>query len=222
MTGAPSGVSVLTANPQFAATTMAATFCGAPSIVSRVVTTALRVLRVVTVPLGVDFVTPIGRLLASDSPPWFTTLGLNVQRSEFDGMPVYSISSPNPSGKYVVAVHGGAYVVQPTILFHWPSYASLARDTGATVVVPIYPVAPQGSAGTVVPQMADLISSQIDQHGSDNVSVCGDSAGGGIALTAVQELVRRGDPAPSHMVLVSPVLDLTLSNSAMQSIDDPS
>ena len=33
--------------------------------------------------------------------------------------------------------------------------------------------------------------------------------------------MRRGDPAPSHMVLVSPVLDLTFSNSAMQSIDDP-
>ncbi len=42
--------------------------------------------------------------------------------------------------------------------------------------------------------MADLISAQIDQHGAENVSVYGDSAGGGFALLAVQELVRRGDP----------------------------
>ena len=55
-------------------------------------------------------------------------------------------------------------------------------------------VAPQGTAGTVVPQMADLISSEIDQHGAENVSVYADSSGGGIALSAVQELVRRDDP----------------------------
>ena len=98
----------------------------------------------------------------------------------------------------------------------------MARDTGATVIVPIYPLVPQGgTAGTVVPAMADLISSQIDQHGAENVSVYGDSAGGNIALAAVQELVRRGDPVPSHMVLISPALDLTLSNPAIQFVDDP-
>ena len=48
----------------------------------------------------------------------------------------------------------------------------MARDTGATVVVPLYPLAPQGqTAATDVPAMADLISSQIDQHEAKNVSV---------------------------------------------------
>ena len=122
-------------------------------------------------------------------------------------MPVWTLQSPgSSSGKTVVAIHGGAFVVQPNI-FHWLDYAAMARDTGATVVVPIYPLAPQGTAATVVPAMADLISSQIDQHGAENVSVYGDSAGGGMALAAVQELVRRGDPVPSHMVLISPALD---------------
>ena len=47
----------------------------------------------------------------------------------------------------------------------------MARDTGATVVVPLYPLAPQGTAATDVPAMAGLISSQIDQHEAKNVSV---------------------------------------------------
>ena len=76
-------------------------------------------------------------------------------------------------------------------------------------------------AGKVVPVMADLISSQIDQHGAENVSVYGDSLGGTIGLAAVQELVRRGDAVPSHMVLISPALDLTFSNPAIQFVDDP-
>ena len=166
--------------------------------------------------VGFAFDPVLGPLLASDSPPWFTTLGLNVQRSEFEGMPVWTLQSPGSSSdKTVVAVHGGGYIFQPT-LFHWLDYAAMARDTGATVVVPIYPLAPQGTAATVVPQIADLIASQIDQHGAENVSVYGDSAGGGLALAAVQELVRRGDPVPSHMVLISPALDVTLSDPAIQ------
>ena len=221
LTGAPlADVSALTTNPQPNATAEPATFTGEPSLVAQVFTAAFRVLRVGLDFLGVDFVTQLSPLIASDSPPWITTLGLNVQRSDFDGMPVYELAPANPSGKYVVAIHGGAYVVEPTIL-HWLEYAAMARDTGATVVVPIYPLAPQGTAGTVVPQMADMISGQIDQHGAENVSLYGDSAGGGIALTASQELVRRGDPVPSHMVLLSPTLDLTFSNPAIQFIDDP-
>ena len=66
--------------------------------------------------------------------------------------------------------------------------------------------------------MADFISSQIVQNGAENVSVYGDSAGGGLALAAVQELVRHGQPVPSRMVLASPWLDVTLRNPAIQFI----
>jgi acetyl esterase/lipase len=199
-----------------------AIFTGEPSIVSQVLTVFYRVLGAIGDFLGVDLVTPLGRLLSSESPPWFTTLGLNVQRSEFEGMPVWTLQSPgSTSEKSVVTVPGSAFVWPPT-LFHWLNYAAMARNTGATVVVPIYPVVPQGgTAGTVVPAMADLISWQIDQHGAENVSVYGDSLGGTIGLAAARELVRRGDPVPSHMVLISPALDLTFSNPAIQFIDDP-
>jgi acetyl esterase/lipase len=137
-------------------------------------------------------------------------------------MPVWTLQSPGAtSEKTVVAIPGSAFIFPPTI-FHWLNYAAMARNTGATVIVPIYPLVPQGgTAGTVVPAMEDLISAQIDQHGAESVSVYGDSLGGTIGLAAVQELVRRGDPVPSHMVLISPALDLTLSNPAIQFVDDP-
>jgi acetyl esterase/lipase len=87
----------------------------------------------------------------------------------------------------------------------------------------MYPLAstPQGNAQKVIPEMADLVSAQITSHGAGNVSVYGDSAGGGMALAVAQLLVRRGAPTPSRMVLISPWLDVTLSNPAIASIDDP-
>ncbi len=195
---------------------------GEPSIVHELFVGAFRVVGAIGEIFGaqsaVSFAAP---LLESDNPPWFTTLGLHVQHSEFDGMPVWTLQSPtSSSGKYLVGLHGGGYVIKPS-LFHWLDYAAIARDTGATVVVPIYPLAPQGTAAAVVPQIADLIASQIDQHGAENVNVYGDSAGAGLGLAAVQELVRRGDQVPSHMVLISPELDVTLSDPASQTIDDP-
>jgi triacylglycerol lipase len=69
--------------------------------------------------------------------------------------------------------------------------------------------------------MADLISARITELGADEVSVYGDSAGGGMALAIAQLLVSRGTPTPSRMVLISPWLDVTMTNPAIASIDDP-
>ncbi|MGA7055629.1 MAG: alpha/beta hydrolase fold domain-containing protein [Mycobacterium sp.] len=182
----------------------------------------LRAVGAVTDFLGIDFGTQIAPLMAFDHPPSFTVSGLDVQRDDFAGQSVYVICSGHPSGKYVVALHGGAYVVQPTIN-HWSAYAAIVRRTNATVIAPIYPLAsnPQGRAQNVIPDMADLISAQMALHGADNVSVYGDSAGGGMALSVAQLLVSRGKPTPSHVVLISPWLDITMSNPAIASINDP-
>ena len=203
-----------TATPQFA-------FIGQPSRNTTVVSVWRAVGAVIDF-LGIDFVTQIAPLMAFDHPPSFTVSGLDVRRNDFAGQPVYMIHSDSPTGKYVVALHGGAYVVQPMIN-HWSAYAAIARRTHATVVVPVYPLAstPQGRAQTVIPDMADLISAQITAHGANNVSVYGDSAGGGMALSVAQLLVNRGEPTPSHMVLISPWLDITMSNPGIASINDP-
>ncbi len=148
----------------------------------------------------------------SNSPPRLLTslLGETVQYSTYDGMRVVQITPTHPTGDYVVAIHGGAFIFPPSI-FHWLNYTVTAYQTGATYEVPIYPLLQQGgTAGVVVPQMAGFISNQIGLHGFQNVSVTGDSAGGNLALAAVQYMVQNPQlgPVPSSMVLVSPWLDL--------------
>jgi triacylglycerol lipase len=197
-------------------------FAEQPAGTTSVAVSVLRGVGVVTDFLGIDFGTQIAPAMAFDHPPSFTVSGLNVERADFAGQPVYAMHSDTPSGKYVVALHGGAYVVQPTIN-HWFAYATIARRTDATVIVPIYPLAstPLGRAQTVIPDMADLVSAQIARHGADNVSLYGDSAGGAMALAVAQLLVSGNEPTPGHMVLISPWLDVTMSNPVIASIDDP-
>jgi len=195
-------------------------FTGRTSLSTKVAVAALRVLRAVGSVLGVDILSTLFPLVVQDTPPWYATRGLRVEHSEFDGWPVSTLCPPRPSGKYVVAIHGGGYALGPAIM-HWPVYAGIARNTAATVVVPLYPLVPEGTAGTAVPQCADLLTSLAEQHGAENISVIGDSAGGGLAFAAIQELICRGDATPGRMVLISPWLDVSMTNPDIASIDDP-
>ena len=98
----------------------------------------------------------------------------------------------------------------------------MAHQTGATIEVPIYPLVQQGgTAAIVVPKMAGFISTQIAQHGAPNVSVFGDSAGGTLALSAVEYMVSQGQPVPGSMVLLSPWLAPGLTNPNVAFINDP-
>jgi len=165
---------------------------------------------------------PLLALFASDIPPmsWVIgnspppllnlLLGETVQYTTSNGMSVVQITPAHPTGNYVVAIHGGAFIF-PASFFHWINYSVTAYQTGATFEVPIYPLLQQGgTAGTVVPAVAGIISSQIAQHGAPHVSMVGDSAGGNLALAAVQYMVANPSlgPVPSSMVLLSPWLDL--------------
>jgi triacylglycerol lipase len=163
---------------------------------------------------------PLLALFASDIPPlsWAIgnspppllnlLLGETVQYTSYQGISVVQITPAHPTGEYVVAIHGGAFIFPPSF-FHWINYSVTAYQTGATFEVPIYPLLQQGgTAATVVPKMAGLISEQIAAHGVQNVSVVGDSAGGNLALAAAQYMVSHGDPVPASMVLLSPWLDI--------------
>ena len=156
---------------------------------------------------------PLSWIMGNQPPPLLNLLlGETVSYTTSEGMNVVTITPAHPTGENVVALHGGAFIFPPSI-FHWVNYSVTAYMTGATFQVPIYPLIQEGgTAGTVVPATARFISSQIAQHGVQNVSLTGDSAGGNLALAAVQYMVQTNPlgPVPSSMVLLSPWLDVTM------------
>ena len=187
---------------------------GAPSLTDRITVFAMEVLDKISDVIGVNIVTKLGEAILSPKPPWFTTLGLDVTKSEYDSRDVWTITPPNSSGEVVVGLHVSGFYYPPNII-HWLDYTQMARQTGATVIVPRYPLIPDGgTAANTVPPMSDFIATQVQAHGADKVSVYGDSAGATLAMLAVQKAVRDcdGDAAclaarvPSRMVLVSPGL----------------
>ncbi|MBE1547905.1 acetyl esterase/lipase/pimeloyl-ACP methyl ester carboxylesterase [Mycobacterium sp. OAS707] len=176
---------------------------------------------------GVSVQAVLGRVMATGTPPFFLTFGLDTQRTVWtaeDGAQwrVWEFQPADPTGKTVVAFHGGGWIYQPNVL-NWLDYTNMARETGATVVVPLYPLATTeaGRATVVIPEAADFVSGQIESHGAENVSLYADSAGSTIAISAVRQLLLAGKPIPSSMVLISGSIDSTLSNPDIRNVDDP-
>lgn len=140
--------------------------------------------------------------------------GVIVERSDVAGWPVFTVSRVEGTAATAVYFHGGSYVfeINPR---HWKLIADLVRTTGATITVPIYPLAPHGTAAAVVPVATDLAAAIPD------AVIMGDSAGGGLALAVAIALRDRG--IRRRTALISPWLDATLSDPSIPKLeeDDP-
>jgi len=204
------------------------TYTPPPTIIDQLTLAGVKVIRDITSLIGIPFAALFGGLIATENPPFFLLGGLDARKTEFEVEPgvfwkVWEFEPPEPTGATVIAIHGGGFIFQPNLL-HWFDYTQMARDTGATVLVPLYPVArdEDGTLPKVTPKMADYISHVIAEHGAENVSIYGDSAGYTYAFSAVRELILRGDEVPARMVLISGQADFSDENTIEDvDIDDP-
>lgn len=109
----------------------------------------------------------------------------------------------------VVYFHGGAYV-NAMVGAHWQIVAGLVRRTGAAVDIPHYPLAPKHTWADAFPLLQRLALDRLST--SPSVAFVGDSAGAGLALALAQVLQSEGHPLPSRLVLMSPFLDVNVSD----------
>lgn len=143
-------------------------------------------------------------------PPRLT--GVAIARKVEDGWPAFTLTPTNgePQGAVLYA-HGGAFVNE-IHKQHWRLCARICREAKTTVIIPLYPLVPHGTAHTVTAGFAELATRTAARYG--RTVLVGDSAGGTIALTTALQLRDAGHTAPP-LVLLSPAVDLTLSNPSI-------
>lgn len=130
---------------------------------------------------------------------------------DVDGMAVHTVRRRGARPRRTVLyLHGGGYTA-PLDPFHVRYAARLATDLDAQVVLPDYPLAPEhtwaDSHDALVRVAGELCSLR-------PTVLAGDSAGGGLALAVAQSLRDLGSAQPTHLLLLSPWVDLTTSTPA--------
>lgn len=141
----------------------------------------------------------------------------DIQCKVVNGMDCYIYSSSTSSEKTIIYLHGGAYIEQP-LVFHWNFLGKLHKETGATIIVPIYPKAPHYTYKDSFEKVLPLYEELIKTSDPTSVYLMGDSAGGGFALALAQLLLEKKIAQPRHIILLSPWLDITLDNPEIDEV----
>lgn len=129
------------------------------------------------------------------------------------GVPVTWIDRPRAARATVVHLHGGAHAFGESSL-HWRWLEELRRRSGAAALMVHYRMPPRSpypaAVDDAVAVIRDLVSRAVVREGHWVLS--GDSAGGGIALAALQRLRAEDGPMPAGLLLTAPWTDLTLAD----------
>lgn len=141
----------------------------------------------------------------------FSEIGL-----EADGASVPGLEMAGPAkGPVLLWFHGGAYCFG-SARSHKAMAAALAVRIGGGAVLPDYQLAPEhrfpAAAEDALTAWRGLVARGVDPA---RIVLGGDSAGGGLALGLLQELIARGAPLPRAVVLFAPWTDLELTGASL-------
>jgi len=143
---------------------------------------------------------------------------VHIARHDVDGMTTEVITPRQApkKGATILYLHGGGFCVGSARTHR--SLTTRLAATGMTVWVPQYRLAPEHPQPAAVEDALacyrTLLKRGVEPH---QIVVCGDSAGGGLALTLALRLRDAGEPLPAGLMLLSPFLDPTLSGGTIQS-----
>jgi acetyl esterase/lipase len=155
------------------------------------------------------------------APPRRLDRDLIVTVDTRHGWPTYQLAprgNDDEPRAHVLYLHGGAYISEISRM-HWNALAQIALAAQARMIVPIYPLAPHSTARDTVATATDIAAAFIAEQAAATVTLMGESAGGGMALAVGQQLRDRYDVQPARIVLLSPWLDVAMTDPAIALID---
>ncbi|MDZ7806188.1 MAG: alpha/beta hydrolase fold domain-containing protein [Gracilimonas sp.] len=160
---------------------------------------------------------------SQSEPPAYLKKQFEVTHEKKDIWKIWNISSSKEkSNKAILFIHGGGFT-KSFMKFHWTMIRDFCQKLDQDIIAPDYPLLPESSTSEVMYFFMDLYSDLLEKYGAENITIVGDSNGGGIAHSLCQFFVKHKVPQPSQLILLSPWLDLSLSNPLIEDIevDDP-
>ena len=157
-----------------------------------------------------DTATPI-------EPTFNTSLVKNGIKLElFEGMKVYYVNGNSNYDNVLFYIHGGYYVYDIGAE-QITSSDRIASWSNSMVVLPLYTLAPHETAEINYPRMMRLYNKVVAENPNKKITLMGDSAGGGFALALAEGLTFQ----PDELILLSPWVDVTMSNPDIKKYYDP-
>jgi acetyl esterase/lipase len=128
-----------------------------------------------------------------------------------NGVPSLLVAREPDDPPTLLHLHGGGYIVGSAFGYRPLAGAlAVAADTG--VLVPDYRLAPEHPFPAAIEDAVSAYRWMLDRGISPaDVTICGDSSGGGLVVSVLLTLKQRGLPQPGGAALMCPWVDLALS-----------
>lgn len=169
------------------------------------------------------------------------TYTCNIEQKKFMNKNVFILTPKNieKTELTILYFHGGSYMAE-IMQEHWNFLEKVINSTGATVILPDYPLAPKHNYKDVFDMVVPLYNEIVSKINLENLVVMGDSAGGGLALALEEKIVadtkslstqndseeiNQGEigmnqdyKLPAKTILISPWLDVRLENPKINEV----
>ncbi|MCI5744968.1 MAG: alpha/beta hydrolase [Erysipelotrichaceae bacterium] len=135
-------------------------------------------------------------------------LNCNIEECIIDNKQVYKLFKTSDVKLIIIYLHGGAYISQP-VAYQWKFCASIANSLDVEIIFPIYPLTPNHHFDEAFDFIDKIYNEQLKRN--IKILLMGDSSGGGLAMSYLEYLANNNLKQPTKTILISPWLDLSMS-----------
>ncbi|AWV97157.1 alpha/beta hydrolase fold domain-containing protein [Arcticibacterium luteifluviistationis] len=123
------------------------------------------------------------------------------------------------SDKLLIFVHGGAFISGPSQV-HWDVAKKIAKHTEHVIWLCDYPKAPENKITKISENIDSIYATALEHYLPNQISFIGDSVGATLITSLVQRLIIKNTALPHKIILISPVMDASMSNPEIEKADE--
>ncbi|MFT7072851.1 MAG: acetyl esterase/lipase [Patiriisocius sp.] len=123
------------------------------------------------------------------------------------------------SENLLIFIHGGAFISGPA-QHHWDTIKKIAQQTNYKVWMCDYPKSPENKIVKISENIDLTYKTALENYQPNQIFLIGDSVGGTLVISLIQRLIKKNIELPNKIILVSPVMDASMSNADIEKIDD--
>ncbi len=152
---------------------------------------------------------PSSAILLGNSSRTWTVLGSKVTE----------IIPANKSNEFLLFYcHGGAFIYGPT-KYNWKSIARIVQQTNTCAWLIDYPKAPENNIDVISRNIWEAYQKALNEYDASKIIFVGDSVGGNLLISLTQRLVRETKELPNCLILITPMVDASLTNPRIKEVD---
>ena len=139
---------------------------------------------------------------------------VSVDETNIAGVKTYWLNQSLLAQKQIIVyLHGGVYTYG-NINAYRAMLTNLSRSLNSSILYVEYSLSPEHPFPTANNEILKVYRELTKKYPGYKISIMGDSAGGGLAISLVSDVQKEKLPAPASLALISPWVDLKCVNNS--------